>query len=200
MATVPSTPEIKEFLRNEKPTEDDPFISDAILGAVDFLNDECQRVFTIAPTPAEIADYLTDSWVPDPCSDLLFIGDCIAVSAVVENGVTLTVGTHYQLEPVRRRNFAGIVEPYTKLRRLDGYWYRNGPRATVAVTRAVGWSDIPPRVVESIKILSKFIVENRDVSLGLAFVSESGGISPRDSSFVKATIEKMMTVQAIGIA
>lgn len=194
MATVPTTEVIKSYLRNEKPTEDDALYGEALNAAIRTISDACQREFVVAGTPA------ARSFVPDHCSGWLYIGDCTSVTSVVENGTTLTVGTHYQLEPVRSTNWAGMTQPYNALRRLDGWWYTNGPRATVAVTAAWGWAAIPDRVVEAIKLLTKDIIDNREVSLGLVAVTEQSGISARMNPVVRSTIDAFRSVQSWGIA
>jgi hypothetical protein len=194
MATFPTVAEVKLYLRNSKPTEDDDFYSSAIDAAVQTLNDECQRNFTVAGVAA------ARTFVPKPCSELLRVGDFTSLTSVVENGTTLTVSTHHQAEPVTRTNYAGMAIPYDSIRRLDNYWYHYGPRGTVVVTAAWGWTTIPVRIVEASKIITKDIVENRDARAGLINLGEAGLASARMNPTVRATIDKYRSVHSYGLA
>jgi hypothetical protein len=195
MATLPTVDEIKDYKRNSKPTEDNAFYQAALDAAVQTMNDACERNFTVAGAAA------ARTFVPDCHSDLLRIGDCTTVTLVVENGVTLTVGTHYQLEPVNVVNPAGLTVPYNALRRLDGtHWYTNNGRGTVVVTATWGFATIPVRVVEAIKIIAKDIIENRDARAGLITLGEAGVASIRANPTVVVTIGKYRGRESWGIA
>lgn len=194
MATAPTTEVIKAYLRNEKPTEDDTLYGEALNAAIRTICDATQRNFTVAGSAAP------RSFRPNRRSDYLYIGDCTAVTSVVENSVALTVGTSYQLEPLQTTNWAGMTQPYNALRRLDAWWYTNGPRATVVVTAAWGWASIPDRIVEAIKILTKDIIENRDARGGLISFQDAGLASVRMNRDVAATIDAFRGPMSWGIA
>lgn len=194
MAQFPSTNAVKSYLRNDKPTDDDIPTSEALAAAIQTMCDECQHNFAIAGTAT------ARTFPPDPHSDVLRVGDFTTLTSVVENGVTLTVGTHHQPEPVNRVNFAGLVVPYSTIRRLGTTWYTNGPRGTVVVTAAWGWVDIPVRVVESVKILTKDILENRDARGGLLTFAEAGLATARLNPYVIATIGSYRGRESWGVA
>lgn len=193
----PSTEDIKAYRRDDLPTDNDTPTAEALAAAVQTLCDECQHEFVIAPT--DPLNYTARTFVPDWRSDLLYVGD-FTTATVVENGVTLTAGTHLQLEPVSRINFAGMAVPYNTIRRLNNTWYSYGPRGTIVVTAAWGWAAIPARVIEAVKILTKDILENRDVKLGLVAVTDQAGISARTNPVVRATIDKFRSPAGWGIA
>lgn len=178
----PTTEDIKSYLRNEKPTEDDGLYGEAIAAAIQTLNDACQRNFTVA-TGVQSAR----TFVPDCGSATVYIGDAVSVTSVVENSVTLTVGSHYQLEPVGTVSAAGLTTPYNTIRRLDGWWYTNNRRGTVVVTANWGFAAIPDRIIEACKILAKDIIQNREVVFGMVDTAE-GSMSPRMNPTVRATI------------
>lgn len=194
MATVPTTSEIKDFLRNEKPTEDDAFYSAALDAAVQTMNDECQHQFAVASATAT-----PRTFVPAYGSGRLFIGDCTTVTSVVENGVTLTVSTNYHLEPVNTVNAAGLTVPYSSIRRRSSWWYTFDGTGTVVVTATWGWTTIPVRVVEAIKILTKDIIENRDARGGLLTFGDQGLASSRPNSYVNQTIAMYRGERSWGI-
>lgn len=188
----PTVEEIKAFTRNELPTVDDDFIAEAITAAVDTFSDETQRqVVEAGPTAT------TRLFVPsDPY--LLRIHDCVAVTSVLNDGVALSV---YQLEPVNGINRTGQHRPFDRIRLTNGtVWYHDAGRATVAVTARWGWATIPPRAVEAVKLITKDIIENRDVKLGVIAVSEAGAVSARMNSVVRKTIDAYRAVESWGIA
>lgn len=200
MATFPSVEDIKSFQRNEKPTEDDQFYGDALDAAVQTMNDECQRQFVVAPAADHPDLYTARTFVPNPRSDVLYVGDFIDATTVVENGTTLTVSSAHQFEPVARVNAAGVEVPYNTIRRFGVPWYTYGPRGTVVVTAAWGWATIPTRVVEAVKIITKDVIENRDVVLGLVAVTEAAGIVARTNPVVASTIRTYRGIESWGIA
>ncbi len=189
----PTVEDLKDYTRNERPTADDALYQEAIDAAIQTLCDECQREFVVAGSAA------ARTFVPDLQSDYLYIGDCTSVTSVVENSITLTVGTDYQLEPVTRTTVAGLAIPYNGLRRLDGNWYTHGPRGTVVVTATWGFAALPARIVEACKVLAKDVVANRDVQLGLVAVTEQAGVSARTNPLVRETIESYAGRRSWGI-
>lgn len=194
MATWPTTEDIKEYTRNEKPTEDDAAYGQALAAAMQTLKDACQRDFTVATGVPSARTF-----VPDVYSTILHIGDCVSVSSVVENGTTLAASL-YQLEPVTSVSPAGITTPKHSIRRLDSVWFTNNGRGTVVVTADWGFTALPPRILEACTILTKDIIENRDVKFGLVDISEAGGIAARMNPVVRSTITAYRGVKSWGIA
>jgi hypothetical protein len=190
----PQVEAVKEFDRNEKPTDDDDLYTSARLAAIEALCDETQRELVLAP-----ADATARTFVPDGCSVHLYIGDCVSITSVVENGVTLIAGTDYQAEPVRRTNWAGTAVPYNSLRRFGREWYYDEGRGTVVVTARWGVSVLPARAIEAVRVITSDIVANRDVQLGVIGVSEGAVVSIRTNPTVAKAIQALRGPKAWGI-
>lgn len=182
--TWPITVEdLKAYLGNEKPTDDDAFYERAIDGALETLQGETLREFTLVTESTTASARL---FIPED-DYLLPIHDCTSVTSIVNNGATLASGT-YQLEPVGVRR-TGEQRPYDAIRIISGAgWYMYRGQATVSVTAKWGWSAIPKRITEALYLISKDIVLNRDVRLGVIDVTEAGGVSARTNTVVRATI------------
>jgi len=185
MTTHPTAEDVAAYARNERPTEDSAFIEEARLAAIQTICDGCQRYFAVASDTASARTFAPSG------TDWLYIGDCTEVTTVVEDGTTLTVSTDYQLEPVTATNFAGLAVPYNSLRRLDRCWYTDGPRGTVVVTAKWGFASVPSRIVEAVKILTRDIVDNRDVDPALLATT---------NPVVRAAIEDYRGPMSWGIA
>lgn len=140
-------------------------------------------------------------FVPTHRSDLLVITDAAAVTSVVENGTTLTEGTHYQLEPLNGRTVSGQYRPYDVLRRLGGCWYSDGHRAAVSVTANWGWTTIPAEAVEACKVLTADWLEYRSVRLGVVGSTDQGfSIGVRSNPAVRQAINVLSGANAVMVA
>lgn len=174
--------ELKDYLRNERPTADDIFYEAAIETAETALDNACKRKFIVASTSTARV------FSPRRSSSILRVDDCTAVASVTENGSTV-LASDYQLEPLNGLSKAGGTVPYDQLRRKQGSpWYWLHDEATVTVTATWGWAAIPPQIVEACKIAAKAVIEGRDVSLGLVALAEGGGVSEREARVVKNAI------------
>ncbi len=152
--------QLKEYLRNEKPTEDDSFYEDAIETAEMVLDNECQRRFIVATTST------ARLYVPPECGTVLRVHDCTAVASISENGSAVS-SSDYQLEPVNALSWSGETVPYQQVRRKAGVvWYSSFEEATVSVTATWGWAAIPPQIIESCKIAAKAVIDGRDLRYG----------------------------------
>ena len=168
----------RQWARDEV-TTDDTLVGEAILAAE-------QEIDKLLVRRVEVAGAASNrSYTTGRCVDRLIIDDCTTVVSVTENGTALTEGTHYQLEPLNGIDSAGASVPYDVIRRLDQYWYHDGPKAVVVVNATWGWAAIPPLVLEACKSLTKDILLNRDVRNGIVAVTEQSGISARDNDVVK---------------
>jgi len=126
----------------------------------------------------EIADLVATPRLYAPRGGpLLFIDDCVEVTAINDNGVLVDV-LGYQLEPVNSIGRSGEYRPYSEIRRLGG-WYDACGWASVNVTARWGWNVIPAPIVAACQILAKDILANRDVSFGIAAFTEYAGIRAR---------------------
>lgn len=187
---------MKGYLRNEKPTEDDPFYEAAIDTAEQAFDIACGRRFFVASTATARV------FRPHPRSTRLGIDDCTTVTSVVENGVTVSA-SDYQLEPLNGLSSAGAVVPYTDIRRKAGvHWYTYYDEATVTVTATWGWAAIPAPVVEACKVLTKAVLDGRDlVANGVAGIGPDGSvITERDAKIVKSAIADYRRGETVMIA
>lgn len=177
-------------------TADNALIEAAINAAETAIDKELGRRLIVAPTPATARVYR-----PDWCSRYLHINDATEITSVVENGVTLTAGTDYILEPLNGLDPAGEAWPYERLVKYSGWWYTDGPKATVTVTAKWGWAAIPFEVVESCKIVAADMLSNRDMRNGLVAITEAGGVGSRQNQTVREMIRHYKaTKAAAGIA
>ena len=186
--------ELKDYLRNEKATEDDAFYEDAIETAEMAIDNDCNRKFVLATSStARVV-------APHRRSPVLRVYDCTAVASITENGSTVSA-SDYQLEPLNGLSGAGETVPYEQVRRkLSLPWYWNHDEATITVTATWGWAAIPSMIVEACKIGAKAVIDGRDVRLGLVGLADGGAMSPRDSRIVKQAVSTYRRVEAFGIA
>jgi len=157
---------------------DDVLVGEAIKAAEQQIDNMTGRRFEVASASSD------RSFVPYPCSRDLRIYDCTSVTSVTENGVTLTEGTHYQLEPINGLSSSGESVPYNSIRRLRSSWYTYDGEATVTVNAAWGWTAIPPQVLEACKILTQDILSNRDYRNGIVVATEAAVSAARENRTV----------------
>ena len=188
------TATFKQWWKTETTDDDSLIIEPAINAAELAIDNALQRKMIVASASS------TRVYRPNPSTDLLTIDDATAITAVVENSVTLVEGTDYQLEPLNGLSPAGEAWPYYKIRRLDAKWYTNGERATVSVTGTWGWAAVPFEVVESCKIIAADMLSNRDMRNGLVAITEAGGVGSRENMTVKNMIAKYRSIRSWGIA
>ena len=153
---------------------DDNLIESAINAAEELIDEYAGRGLEVVTGATSATARVV---APDVNTALLRIWDADEVSTVVENGTTLTVGTHYQLEPLNQISpTTGAYRPYDTIRRLSGCWYTNAGEATVTVTAKWGWAQasIPAAVVEACKVLTRDWLAHRTSSLGVVGANEGG--------------------------
>lgn len=134
--------------------------------------------------------------------DVVFIHDCTEVSAVSDNGATVT-SAEYQLEPLNGLSDAGESMPYTAIRRLTGWWsrdFQNPNKATLSITARYGWATIPYEVIESCKIVTADMLSNRDMRNGLVAITEAGGVGSRENMTVRNMVARYRSQRSWGIA
>lgn len=186
--------ELKVYIRGDI-TADDTLLEEAINVAEQTLDNACGRRFVVASASTARV------YVPQPATTILFIDDATAVTVVSENGTTLVEGTGYQLEPLNGISDSGEAIPYTQIRRLDNWWYRDGPEGTISVTATYGWAAIPALIKEACKVLAKDALENREVRHGLvAVVDGVGGVGSRDNKIVREAVRSYRSSRSWGIA
>jgi hypothetical protein len=182
---------LKEYCRNEIPTDDDSFYEAAIQTAEMILDNATARKFIIADPAISTAR----TYIPSG-GNLLLIDDAVAIVSVVDNGATLNTGTDYQAEPLNALSDAGETVPYYVLRRLGYYynrwynWYGVPGAATITVTARWGWPAIPSLIQESCKIIAKDVFLQRSTTgFGLVAITEAGGVGTRENWIVRKAVE-----------
>lgn len=188
-----SLDEFKVYMRDQLGAASDADMTTALAAGHQLVNEMCAREFVVASTASARV------FVPDS-SDLLRIDDCTTVTVVSDNGTTIT-STDYQLEPLNSRGPGGVTVPYDQIRRTSGSWYRDGRKATVSITATWGWSAIPDAIVEAVKILSKDVVDHRNVRGGMLSTMDGSGVARmRQASLVGDLIAPYKRVEAWGVA
>lgn len=165
----------------------------AIDAAEEAINDHCGRVFAVAGSTATARLY-----VPR-LSDVLGIHDCTTVTAVTQSSVAVS-SSLYQLEPVNGLTAAGDSVPYTSIRLLDSNWSPDGAKAVVSVTATWGWSALPDRYYEAVKIMTADILEQREIRNGVLGFTEYAGIRVKANPMVSMLLKRLRRVESWGIA
>lgn len=142
----------------------------------------------------------TRVYAPRGMGSLLTIHDAATVTAVVDNGTTLTLGTDYQLEPLNGLSVGGEYTPYTHLRRLSGWWTNDNDKATVSVTGTWGWTTIPDRFVEALKVLTSDILQSAEVRNGIIAFADYGAVRARENPTVALLLNGLTRAGAYGFA
>lgn len=184
----------KQWWKTETTADDSALIEPAINAAELAIDNALGRRMVVAGSGSARV------YAPNQCSNILRIHDATTVTSIVENTVTLTVGTDYQLEPLNGLSASGEAWPYFKVRKLSGHWYAETGKATITVTATWGWAAIPFEVVESCKIIAADMLSNRDMRNGLVAITEAGGVGSRENATVRNMIDRYRRVEARGIA
>jgi hypothetical protein len=175
---------LEEWVRTEI-TSDQTLNGQAIDAGQSLLAEMSGREFVLVTVDTTAS---ARTFTPEHCRMRLNISDAASITSVVENGVTLTDGTHYLAEPNgNRHRSTGEWRPYSTLVRLDNYWYTNGPRRTVTVTAKWGWTTLPVVATEALKVLAADWLAMRNSRNGVVSVTTEGfSIGMRDNPLVKA--------------
>lgn len=163
---------------------DDTLIEAAINAAETAIDNALKRRLIVASGTPSARLYRPDH----SAAQILYIDDATSITSVVENGTTLTSGTHYVAEPLNGIGSSGEAMPYYRLLRYGSYWWHDGVKTTVTVTADWGWSAIPPEVVESCKIIASDMLSNRDMRNGLVAITEAGGVGSRENLTVRSMV------------
>lgn len=185
--------ELKAFYKTDT-SDFDWLYQEAIDAAGRYLKDETARDFTIATTSS------ARSYRPERCASYLWIHDCTSITSVVENGVTLVDGTDYVKEPLNGITASGETRPYDRLARYATYWYWDGPKTTVTVTATWGWASLPAGYRMAHFVCAKAYMQSRDISFGLAALSEAGGVGEREAKAVRDFISNYRGHSSWGVA
>lgn len=177
MARYVTADELKKFVKSEK-GDDLAAYEDALNHAQQFLDDETDMYIAVASGSATAGSFRPAT----SQSKVLQIVNCVSITSVVENDTTLTDGTDFVAEPIAKP--VGQARPYTRLRRVGGYWYWDNDKTTVTVTADWGWTAVPPGAKTACIMAAKLYLDGRDLKFGLAGLSEFGGVGDRDAKVV----------------
>lgn len=173
---------------------DDSFVQAAINAAEQAIDSDCARKFVVAGETATARVYVPSA------GSVLRIHDCVAVTAVTDNG-TAVASTAYQLEPLNNLDAAGLAVPYEQIRRLSGAgWTCDYGKATASVTARWGWPALPAQYTEATKILTSDIVAQADVKNGVVGFAEFGALRVRANPMVAMLLSRLRRVESWGIA
>lgn len=153
---------------------DDTQLELAIDSASRFIDQHCERAFTVA------AGTSTRDYVPASPYGPLDIDDATAIIEVkidddLDGGFGETLAAiDWQAEPVNAL-VGGQVWPYTTLRPFeDGYWPIEWGRATVRVKATYGWPAVPDAVRQACIMQAARLFTRYDSPLGVAGWGDMG--------------------------
>jgi len=173
----------------------DASVQAAIDTAEEAIDQHCGRTFVVAGAAAARVFRAPN----DRCS-VIDIYDCTTVTAVTDNGSTISA-SNYQLEPLNGLSTWGETVPYTAIRLLGGgVWSYEYDKATISITATWGWSAMPARYTEAVKILTADILDNRDIRNGVIGFTDYAGIRVRENPVVSSLLSKFVRARAFGVA
>ncbi len=176
-------------------------MSAALAGAHRAIYKHCGRTFSTVATDTTAT---ARTFRPDRARQKrLSIHDCIEITSVVENGSTLTAGTHYIAEPLNGLDELGLTVPYEGLSRYCAHWYHDDVLPTVTVTAKWGYATEangpPPGAVEACKLLAQDILGARDLTGDVAGFSEFGAVRIRQNPTVAYLLHPLRRFEAIAV-
>lgn len=186
---------------NDDTSADDTLIEEAINASEEWLDEQMGRSLVLI-ADLEAATATAKTFRPDQHSSTLRIRDAAEITSVVENGVTLTEGTHYVGYPYDNEHpTTGAYRPFDRIYRLDTCWYTDGHRATVTVTAKWGWTSIPAAVVTAARVLTSDWLANRQVRLGVVGSTADGfSIGVRENPNVLKAIRTVAGINSVMVA
>jgi hypothetical protein len=194
MAAIVSLADLKLYLREEKPTVDDPVLTSALNTAINLAKFHTHRDLTVASGPAT-----TRMFNPSELRDhnqVLRIDDCTSVTSVA-GSQTVNPST-YQVEPLNGLTRYGEARPYDQIRNVSA-WVGLGTLYTFTVTATWGWLAIPDPIVEAVKVMAKDIAGNRDVQNGIVGFTDAGAASARKNQFVQDVFSTYRRAESFGV-
>lgn len=188
---VATLPEFKDYLGTQLTANED-WLQDLLDAAVSGAGTYCQRRFVLASGTPSARVYV-------PEGDLVRPHDCVSITSITENGSTVA-SSEWQAEPLNGLTAAGVSVPYSRVRRLGGWWYAYGRQATISVEADWGWSDFPIDVKTAVLMLGKDLRSGRDTSFGIAAMTEYAAVRARQNLQVAALLRDFRRVESWGIA
>jgi len=175
MADYASLSELKSAMRITD-NVDDTALQQVLTSASRFVDQYCQRDFTVASGTA------TRDYVPSGRWEALPIDDATSIVSVkidedLDQSYSVTLrDIDYQPEPVNRQ-VSDNDWAYTRLVPIeDGYWPVWEGRATVRVEATFGWPEVPNPVKTATIIQAARLFTRFDSPLGVAGFGEMGAM------------------------
>lgn len=166
----------------------------AIDAAEEAVNDHCAREFVVAHPTNTSARLFTPRG-----DDILRIDDAVAVTSITVAG-SLVSSSLYQLEPVNNRTAGGLSVPYEEARLLGDLWLCDNKKANVSVVARWGWTALPDRYFEAVKMLTKDIVDMGEIRGGVLGFGDFGAVRIRENPMVAMLLARLRRLESFGIA
>lgn len=169
----------------------DAVVQAAIDASEASINSWCGRQFVVASTAT------ARTYSPSHPFELA-IHDCTTVTALTNDGTTVTAGTSgYQLEPFAVA-WTGEQYPYDTIRLLSGMWVYDNGRATISVTATWGWAALPKPYTEATKILTADILDAIDLRNGVVGFTDFAAVRVRENGAVVKLLSPYKTMHGQG--
>jgi hypothetical protein len=167
-------------------TADDLELEAALTAASSAIELATERQFNRDTSPSPVA---TRRRYQPRLRYLTYIDDLYSTEDLVitSGGVTLALGTDYDLEPVNGiyRGTPGF--PFWKIRPLNRDLDTSG-YTLEATTPYWGWEFVPAGVIQAARILAADLFKHKDAPLGVAGFGEFGVVRVRENSTVSMLI------------
>lgn len=176
-------------------TEDDR-LAPAVVAASRVIDGWCGRRFWQDDLPVTARAFaVCDRWVLDLAGNDISTTTGLLVSTdTTDDGTydtSLTIGTHFQVEPVNSYAPSGEQWPITRLRIITAgsEWFPLGyGRPTVSITARWGWPTVPVPVKEACLALAKDIWKSKDMTYGSGGDSFLGRFSAQRNTLAEALL------------
>jgi hypothetical protein len=155
-------------------TGEDDLLTGALVAASRLIDGWCGRKFyqDDLPVTARTIVPVDNYWLDLGGWDISTTTGLVVATDSTDDGVyetTLTLGTHFQVEPLSSYSPSGEAWPITRLRVITagGEWFPcSYGRPTVSITARWGWPAVPAPVTQACLSLAADIYKSKDVTFG----------------------------------
>ena len=153
---------------------EDDLLDAALVAASRLIDGWCGRKFyqDDLPTTARVFVPHDRSWLDLDGADISTTTGLVVATDPNDSGAygtSLTLGTHFQVEPLSGYSPSGEAWPVTRLRVINagGEWFPGSyGRPTVSITARWGWPAVPAPVTQACLSLAADIFKSKDVTFG----------------------------------
>lgn len=153
---------------------EDGRLADAVVAASQYVNDLCGRRFWQDDLPVTARTFVPVDryWLDLGGWDISTATGLLVSTDTTDDGVyetSLTVGTHFQTEPLSGYSPSGEAWPITRLRVITAggeYFPCSRGRPTIQITARWGWPSVPAPVTQACLALAADIWKSKDVVYG----------------------------------